>query len=393
MDGNAVESRPAGERSDAILQLYAAECAIRRALVEVIAAHDRTESWKEDGATSMTSWPAAQLGIAHGTAARMVSVGRALDALPAVAQALGEGRLSWDKTLSLTQIATPATDVVLAGEAQGLSASEVHTLARRCRVPDETEEANAKRSLRKWWDRDRQWLHLHGRIPGTEGAIIEKALERAESQVPRRAHNQVYESLDVRLADALVEIASTRLGSDSDPDRASLVVHVDLETLTNAQGIAEIEHGPTIGPQTARRLACDARLQTVLDGAGGVPVAIGRLSRVIPPWLNRQIRRRDRGCRFPGCERTRWGHAHHLVHWASGGPTDLDNLATLCGYHHRLVHEAGWKIEGSPNGELIFIRPDGRPYQPRPDALRRETRQRLIDPVLRTLEPALADSS
>jgi len=114
---------------------------------------------------------------------------------------------------------------------------------------------------------------------------------------------------------------------------------------------------------------------------------------VIPPGLNRQIRRRDRGCRFPGCERTRWVHAHHLVHWASGGPTDLDNLATLCGYHHRLVHEAGWKIEGSPNGELIFIRPDGRPYQPRPDALRRETRQRLIDPVLRTLEPALADSS
>ena len=54
----------------------------------------------------------------------------------------------------------------------------------------------------------------------------------------------------------------------------------------------------------------------------------------------RQIRHRDRGCRFPGCERTRWTHSHHRIHWAQGGPTDLDNLITLCPHHHRLAHEA-----------------------------------------------------
>ena len=96
---------------------------------------------------------------------------------------------------------------------------------------------------------------------------------------------------------------------------------------------------------------------------------------------------------IPGCERARWVHAHHLVHWANGGPTDLDNLATLCGYHHRLVHDGGWRIEGSPNGDLIFIRPDGRPYQPRPHPLRQEVRERLIDPVVTETEPAFADSS
>ncbi len=391
MHGDDYESRPAGERSDAILQLYAAECAIRRTLVEVIAAHDRTESWKEDGATSMTAWLAAQLGVAHGTASQMVTVGTALENLPSIAEAFGEGRLSWDKTRSLARFATTDTDQALSEEAQGLTASQVHT--RRQRVPDANEQAQTKRSVRTWWDRDRQWFHLHGRLPGADGALVEKALERAEAKVPRSPHNQVYEPIDMRLADALVDIASTQLGSDPDPDRANLIVHVDLDTLTAGRGVAEIEAGPTLTAETVRRLACDARLQTVLDGPNGLPVGIGRASRTIPAWLNRLIRRRDKGCRFPGCERTRWVHAHHLVHWANGGPTDLDNLVTLCGYHHRLVHDGGWKIEGSPNGDLIFIRPDGRPFQPRPPTLRPEVRQRLIEPILQKSEPAFADSS
>lgn len=391
MDGNPYDTRPAGERSDAILQLHAAECAIRRTLLQVIAAHDRAESWKEDGAASMTAWLAAQLGVAHGTAAQMVSAGEGLERLPNIAEAFGDGRLSWDKARSLTRFATPDTDDALAEEAQSLSAAQVHTLARRLRVPDE--KARNRRSLRKWWDQDRQWLNIHGRIPGAEGATVEKALDRAAQRVPQNAERQVFEDPEVRLADALLEIASGSLAADPDPDRANVVVHVDVDTLTGGRGVAEVETGPTISAEAALRLSCDARLQAVLDGPDGLPVGIGRTSRTIPAWLNRQIRQRDQGCRFPGCERTRWTHAHHLVHWSQGGPTDLDNLATLCGYHHRLVHEGGWKIEGSPNGELLFIRPDGRPYQPRPDALRGIVRKKLVEPFIGKHQPVYADSS
>jgi hypothetical protein len=388
MDGNPYDTRPAHERSDAILQLYAAECAIRRTLLQLIAAHDRAESWKEDGAASMTAWLAAQLGVAHGTGAQMVSVGEGLETLPAIAEAFGEGRLSWDKTRSLTRFANRDHDEALADQAQGLSAAQVHTLARRLRVP--ADKVRNKRSLRKWWDQDRQWLNIHGRIEGAEGATVEKALDRAVQRVPQNAEHQVFDDPEVRLADALVEIASGSLAADPDPDRANVVVHVDLETLAGIKGVAEIETGPTISADTALRLSCDARLQAVLDGPDALPVGIGRTSRTIPAWLNRQIRQRDQGCRFPGCERTRWTHAHHLVHWSQGGPTDLDNLATLCGYHHRLVHEGGWKTEGSPNGDLLLIRPDGRPYQPKPDPLRREVRKRLVEPLV---EPVFADSS
>ncbi|MGO4340292.1 HNH endonuclease signature motif containing protein [Pedococcus sp. 2YAF34] len=49
---------------------------------------------------------------------------------------------------------------------------------------------------------------------------------------------------------------------------------------------------------------------------------------------------RDRGgCTFPGCTRPAgWTDAHHLVHWADGGPTSIDNAALLCRAHHSIVH-------------------------------------------------------
>jgi hypothetical protein len=244
--------------------------------------------------------------------------------------------------------------------------------------------------VRKWWDADREWLHIHGQIPGAEAATVEKALDRAVQRVPQNANHQVYDDQEVRMADALVEIAARSLVGDPDPDRASVVVHIDLQALTTGTGVAEIESGPSLTSETARRLCCDGRLQTVLDGPDGLPIGIGRTARTIPPWLNRQIRHRDQTCRFPGCERTRWVHAHHLVHWADGGPTDLENLVLLCPYHHRLVHDDGWRIEGSPNGDLIFLRPSGRPYQPRPAPLRQEVHQRIIEPIVRVV---VADNS
>jgi hypothetical protein len=70
----------------------------------------------------------------------------------------------------------------------------------------------------------------------------------------------------------------------------------------------------------------------------------------------------------------RWLHAHHILHWADGGPTDADNLMLLCGYHHRLVHERGWSVEPLSHE---FVRPDGRTYAPRPEPLRDSVRMRF----------------
>jgi len=89
--------------------------------------------------------------------------------------------------------------------------------------------------------------------------------------------------------------------------------------------------------------------------------------------------KRDGCCRFPGCERRRFVDAHHIRHWTPHeGPTQLDNLLTLCRHHHRLVHEGGWSIRGKPDEAMEFIRPDGRTYEPLRPRLRDEIRERIL---------------
>jgi hypothetical protein len=226
------------------------------------------------------------------------------------------------------------------------------------------------------WDDDRS-LRIYGRLADTEGAVVEAALGALANAAPPDPASGLYDPFESRLADALVELASTRLAEEADADRASVVVHAEASVLSGGEGGAEIEGGPAISAETARRLACDSRWQLVAEEAGQA-LGLGRRTRQVPRWLSRQLRRRDGGCRFPGCGRKRWLHAHHVIFWGKGGPTDPDNLTMLCGYHHRKVHEGGWHIVGDPEGELRFVHPYGRELSTRPAPLRAEVRERVL---------------
>ncbi|MHB8295574.1 MAG: HNH endonuclease signature motif containing protein [Acidimicrobiales bacterium] len=83
--------------------------------------------------------------------------------------------------------------------------------------------------------------------------------------------------------------------------------------------------------------------------------------------MRRALARRDGHCCYPGCE-IRRTEGHHIRHWADGGPTSLDNLASLCSRHHHRHHEGGYRIERRPGGELAFFLPDGTlvPQHPSP---------------------------
>ena len=100
----------------------------------------------------------------------------------------------------------------------------------------------------------------------------------------------------------------------------------------------------------------------------GNVLGVGRMRREPPPWLVRQVRHRDRECRFPGCGSRRFTEAHHIVFWRNGGTTDLDNLVLICSFHHRLVHELGWSLAREAGGALTWFRPGGVPYRPGPSS-------------------------
>ena len=133
--------------------------------------------------------------------------------------------------------------------------------------------------------------------------------------------------------------------------------------------LAELGSGTSIAQSTLERLACDCRLQVVLED-NGIPVAISSPERTVPPHISRALRRRDQGCRFPGCGNKRFLHAHHIVFWTQGGKTIWTNLVCLCPFHHHLVHEGGWSITGDPEGQLTFRRPNGTPLEPPPSPAR-----------------------
>jgi len=97
--------------------------------------------------------------------------------------------------------------------------------------------------------------------------------------------------------------------------------------------------GTILGPRAARELTCGADVTPVWLDPAGRPLDVGRTTRLATARQRRALEVRDGGCSFPGCDApASWCQAHHIVHWADGGPTDLANLALVCGHHHRFIH-------------------------------------------------------
>jgi hypothetical protein len=132
-----------------------------------------------------------------------------------------------------------------------------------------------------------------------------------------------------------------------------------LEGLKNEVGAppADLELSLPISTRTLERIACDCTISRVLL-ADSMVIDVGRATRVVSAPTRRALRTRDRGCRFPGCDRlVNWSTPHHIVAWARGGPGELSNLVLLCYFHHRLVHEGGWQVIKAGR-EFRFVPPD-----------------------------------
>ena len=145
-------------------------------------------------------------------------------------------------------------------------------------------------------------------------------------------------------------------------DHALVSFHLQPEALGEGF-VAVLDDGSRVPAETFRRVSCDCALTATVEDERGQILDVGRRTRTISPALRRALARRDDGCRFPGCTCRRYLHAHHVEHWAVGGETRLENLLSLCPFHHRLVHEEGFTVELAPGPrgvEPTFRTPAGR---------------------------------
>lgn len=368
-DDELVESLRELERAAAALS---AERARRAAELARRRTHER------EGYLSATAFLRDALRVPASRAARYLRWGRALTRMPHVATALSRGEITTSGAGLLIGAAEVHPDALerceelLVRLASELSARDLgRAVAHLVALADaEAPEREAERRL------EARRLHVSPTLDGMvrvdgdldpeTGQLLLSAL-RAEVDAQVRGPDDRRTPAQ-RRADALAEICRSYLEradrSVVGGERPHVLVVVDLAALTRSgPGRCELQDVGAISPEQARRIACDAGVSRVITAGPSHVLDLGRRTAVVPPGLRRALVVRDGGCAFPGCGRPPgWCDAHHVIHWADGGPTALGNLVLLCRPHHRLVHRTfGVRME---RGRPVFTRPDGTVMSP-----------------------------
>src|SRR5262245_41325480 len=318
--------RPLAQLQDEIAALashiYAGTCR----WLELVGELDRRGGWAEFGCGSCAEWLAWRCALTPRAAREHVRVARKLPELPLIHGAFARGELSYAKVRALTRVAEAESEEELLELARHLTAAQLERAVRAYRRVT-AQEANDLQSLAYvgyTWEEDGS-LVLRARLAPEDGALFLRALEASRDRLGEREDSAEGGSAEPRrptAAEALVALAETALAGGvqdrSGAQRYQVVVHVEPQ-----EGVAALEDGIALAPETAERLACDASLVELVE-RDGVPLSVGRRTRTVPPAIQRALRARDRRCQFPGCARRRFLHAHHITHWAHGGETSRD---------------------------------------------------------------------
>ncbi len=383
----ALRNEALGELPDARIEQDFAELHRVMEVLEVerlrrLAELDRRRFHARDGHLSTASWLAARFRMAWGAARGDARVARALEHMPATRRALADGTVS----LHAARVLVDARDVNHAAfeRSEGLlvEAATRHPIAELRRVAA---------TWRERVDRDRflegdeglpAGRRLHAsvsfggmvRVDGDLDPECGETLLTALAAVPdveaRSRGDDDVRTPAQRRVDALGEICRQWLDGGRRPkvagERPHVTVTMDADALRHVASSdaevpsSELDHVGPVSTEVAARLACDASLTRVVLAGRSEPLDVGRRTPLVPPAMRRVVIVRDRGCRFPGCDRPHaWCDAHHVVHWARGGPTAVANLVLLCRRHHRIVHARGGFGLELIDGRPVFRRPDG----------------------------------
>ena len=335
---------------------------------------DQGGGYASTAAFTAQAWLRWKCNFSPAAAAGRVAVARELADLPQATEAFADGDISYPHAAMIARTAEKLGDKmesnaekILVDAAKELDLGRLRVVTLKLRHlmdPDSVrEEANESHERRFLYLSQTLGgvFYLNGRLDSEGGATLQTALN-ALSGPPTPDEKRTPKQ---RRADALVELAHQKLDSATLPEvggqKPHLAVTVSMATLAKQPGspAAELEWAQPIPAETARRLACDAAITPVFLGSESEQPQAGQTSRSISGSQRKALVVRDKGCRFPGCDRPPdWTDAHHLQHWADGGKHVMENLVLLCRRHHRMVHEEGWQLVITPEGDIVAMTPD-----------------------------------
>jgi hypothetical protein len=358
----------ASDLADEIARMSAQLDAATHRLLECIRRFDDSGEWDKQGLVSCAHWLSWRIGLDLGTAREKVRVARALGSLPRIDDALRRGVLSYAKVRAVTRVATSDNEERLLEIALATTGAQLERVCRR--FPRVLEVESCEYLDERRFVREEVLpsglVRITAVLQPNEAALVMKAIEMARLQAPAPPSDSSAETPPPMLpsADALTKVAESFLAHGQAEgcggDRHQIIVHLEPDPLASYGAMtATLDDGTRISAETFRRIACDAGLVPMLHDQHRQAIDVGRRTRTIPSSLRRALWSRDAGCQFPGCTNRLYVHAHHIDHWAHGGPTTADNLVLLCSAHHRLVHEGGFQVSRG-SGAVEFRDPHGR---------------------------------
>jgi hypothetical protein len=404
LDELASEDVTGRSLADELLTLDRARARLDAEVARRLRAFDRSLEWATSGARSAAAFLITHTRCASGEAHHRVRVARELDALDDTAAAWAEGAITTRhvSTIASARHAAKANEQfdefepALVDLARAGTPEDVAGLARQWRDAldaDLDRDGSARKSAAER-QQDRRGFDFSRSIDGMGFGSL--TLDPVDAEFVESALHAAYDALhradDPRTpsqqrADAFVEIcrryAEARSRSTNLP---SVLVIADEATLRGETvGECRLASGHRISPATARRIMCEAQIQSLHLDDAGVPLAMGRATRLFTPHQARAMVVRDHHCRGPGCRvEAAFCQTHHLDEWErDDGPTDLENGALFWrGYCHRMLHEGGWTVTGDANGRLEFRDRQGgfigasTPYEPADPILTKRGRAR-----------------
>ncbi len=384
-DGQDLRRVPDERLAREIVDLERRIRGLQAARLRRIAEVDRRRRVRGEGQAATASWLARTLGVSFTSAREDVRVGRALEDMAVTAAALSSGAVSATAVSVLARARDEqpqgfeADEEALVAYAASVSPGELIREVRRWSEAvdpdsslDRSERLRRRRRLRVSSGLDGM-VRIEGDLDPETAEPVVTALRAIRDADARRTRAGPVargprlglddRTSEQRMADALGELSRQWLDGSARGrvagERPHVTVTIGLDELRRPRGqVAVLGHGGAVPASLARRVACDATVVPMVLGARSEPLDVGRKTPVVPPAIRRAVVQRDQHCRFPACDRPQaWCDAHHVVHWADGGATALDNLVLLCRAHHRSVHE-GIRLSMTRAG-LVFRSSDG----------------------------------